>query len=1016
MDINYKQMQNLFLQQSYEDSWEDYQRSIKNSNFPQWDYVILSASNEEQAATYQSQMDLRKQQGLLSKHTKYIALSDPDGERVGSGGATLNVLRYINDKENGESPFFKKILLIHSGGDSKRVPQYSARGKLFAPVPRELPNGKTSTLFDEFMISMSGLPGRMENGMLVIGGDVLLLFNPLQLDLQHQGATAISFPADIEIGKDHGVFLNDGNDFVARFLHKESPDVLRKYGAVDENDKVNLDIGALILDYKVMDALFSLITTNGKYDDLKFKQFVNPSVCLSFYGDFLFPLASESTFEEYEKQDCETVHSNELSICRKAIWNVLNVFSLRLLCLFPSEYIHLGTTKELLELLIDQLDDYSFLGWRKQVQSNRAIAGNIALHNAYIDKDVVISNGAYLENCYVLENSQVGEGSILSNVVIKNETVPPKTVLHGIKLRDEGFLIRVYGVYDNVKAVLDATFLQTPLSDFIKFNDLCESDLWDSDTHDLWTAKLYPVSDDIKEAFECCEILFKMVKGTASKEELNRWKTTKRLSLHTSFNLADIAWINTWEESLRSQILSSKFILAMEEGVYYKDALLLFGHNGITSEIYKELLRLVQNSSVSVKIRVYYSIAEYMKENNKIISEITYDQVEDFCYKEIKDLVCTNYIPLIEDVKNFKIKQSKNPVTIQLPVRINWGGGWTDTAPYCIEKGGVLLNAAISLNGTLPIIVKVSRLETFNIILESFDGKIRKEITNYNEMLDCTNPFDPFALHKAAFLVTGIIKNDNDLSLEQYLKNLGGGICLQTHVKDVPRGSGLGTSSILAGGCVKALYQLFNIIAEESNLYKAVFVMEQMMTTGGGWQDQVGGLANGIKFTSSKPSYEQDLSIQQVQLSEETKKELNERFVLVYTGQRRLARNLLRFVVGNYIGNNEQAIEILDKMKPLTALMKFYLEQGNITLFGNLLSEQWELCKLLDNGCTNTCIDQISLSCKDLIDGIFIAGAGGGGFLQMILKKDVSKNQLQERLLQVFQKSGIDLLECEILF
>lgn len=72
--------------------------------------------------------------------------------------------------------------MIHSGGDSKRVPQYSACGKLFSPVPRVLPNGKRSTLFDEFMISMSGVAARMNAGMLVCSGDVLLLFNPLQID------------------------------------------------------------------------------------------------------------------------------------------------------------------------------------------------------------------------------------------------------------------------------------------------------------------------------------------------------------------------------------------------------------------------------------------------------------------------------------------------------------------------------------------------------------------------------------------------------------------------------------------------------------------------------------------------------------------------------------------------------------------------------------------------------------------------------------------------------------------
>ena len=73
------------------------------------------------------------------------------------------------------------------------MPQYSALGKLFSPVPHELPNGRNSTLFDEFMISMSSVPSRIREGMVLLSGDVLLLFNPLQIDYNNVGAAAISF-------------------------------------------------------------------------------------------------------------------------------------------------------------------------------------------------------------------------------------------------------------------------------------------------------------------------------------------------------------------------------------------------------------------------------------------------------------------------------------------------------------------------------------------------------------------------------------------------------------------------------------------------------------------------------------------------------------------------------------------------------------------------------------------------------------------------------------------------------
>ena len=85
-------------------------------------------------------------------------------------------------------------------------------------------------LFDEFLIGMAGVPSRFKDGMLVLSGDVLLLFNPLQIDAQFSGAAAISMKSPVEVGKDHGVFLNDGTDHVQKFLHKQTVETLQKYG------------------------------------------------------------------------------------------------------------------------------------------------------------------------------------------------------------------------------------------------------------------------------------------------------------------------------------------------------------------------------------------------------------------------------------------------------------------------------------------------------------------------------------------------------------------------------------------------------------------------------------------------------------------------------------------------------------------------------------------------------------------------------------------------------------------
>ena len=126
---------------------------------------------------------------------------------------------------------------------------------------------------------------------------------------------------------------------------------------------------------------------------------------------------------------------------------------------------------------------------------------------------------------------------------------------------------------------------------------------------------------------------------------------------------------------------------------------------------------------------------------------------------------------------------------------------------------------------------------------------------------------------------------------------------MNSEVTNVPKGSGLGTSSILSAACVKAIFEFMGIEHTEDDLYQHVLVMEQIMSTGGGWQDQVGGVTNGIKYITSMPGLSQRIKVSKVEIPEEAKRELQERFALIYTGQRRLARNLLRDVVGRYVGN-----------------------------------------------------------------------------------------------------------------
>lgn len=70
------------------------------------------------------------------------------------------------------------------------------------------------------------------------------------------------------------------------------------------------------------------------------------------------------------------------------------------------------------------------------------------------------------------------------------------------------------------------------------------------------------------------------------------------------------------------------------------------------------------------------------------------------------------------------------------------------------------------------------------------------------------------------------------------------------------------------------------------------------MTTGGGWQDQVGGIVPGFKIGTSKAELPLLVEYRSIDISSQNLKEFNDRFLLIYTGKTRLARNLLQ--VCNY--------------------------------------------------------------------------------------------------------------------
>lgn len=999
-----------FICQSLADNQADYQASIEGLA-PTWDWAVLTASNDRQAEAYRLQLDRRLQNGSLPRRCRYAVVADPMGRRCGSGGATFNAYALIAKEVGIDAVPHQKVLMIHSGGDSKRLPQYSAIGKLFSPAPHDLPDGRRATLFDDLMVAVAGIPARIHGGTLVMPSDTEVAFNPLQLDLESADAAGLSMKAPVAEGAEHGVFLGDGGG-VARFLHKLPERELEAAGAVDARGRVDIDTGCIWLGASAVDALLGMVSRGGEIDPGAMALFGGSEACLSLYSDFLYPMGAQADFDEYMAQKPEGALSDELLECRRALWPALFPLRMRLVRLAPARYIHFGTTWELRELMTKRTGEFGYLGWKRQVLASCASEGPV-LSNALVERGASVDPSAYVEDSVVDASASVGEGSIVSGIDVRGRAVPAGCAVSGIPLEGGGWVCRIYGCGDNPKESSGAPFLGTTLDTIIAAAGIPREEVWDSVPASIWNARIYPVCGDQGAALDAALLLHRIAFGEASPDEISEWASSERESLASSFARANVATILGRADEVGDAVCVARFVGALREGREASAAEAELGRGERLPLRMRAALAEAGPAGFPLNMRILLALSELASTEgvDDVLGAATAD-LEDRAYAIVREGVLSAVRvanPQLDAPASF----TKGFAECDLPVRVNFCGSPSDAAPYCIEHGGTMLDAALLLKGELPVHAEAERIDAPVFIFESVDQGIRAAFDDIAEIRCCGNPADPFALHKACVAATGVLEGFG--SLEEFRMMMGGGLRLSTSV-DVPKGSGLGTSSILAAGCCRALNELFGIEGGDDLVFDQVFVAEQLMGTCGGWQDQVGGLAPGIKFFTSAPGMHQVIRVELLKLEVPVLKELEDRFALVFSGQRRLARSVLRAETNALARNEVTALAAIERIQELCALMRHHLLKGNVTAFARCMDEQLEQVKLLDRGATNTCVDYIFDACGDLVDGRSVCGAGGGGFLQMVLKKGVSKRQLAQRLENVFGGCGVELWETSFYF
>ena len=364
-------------------------------------------------------------------------------------------------------------------------------------------------------------------------------------------------------------------------------------------------------------------------------------------------------------------------------------------------------------------------------------------------------------------------------------------------------------------------------------------------------------------------------------------------------------------------------------------------------------------------------------------------------FEEIRQSACEAILP--------PRTQANSEVTVIAPVRIDLAGGWTDTPPYTFEKGGAVVNVAINLNGISPIKVNGRFIDEPVIRLCSKDVNEVSHITTADELLNYAVPGDPVALHKAAIVLLELLPIEPQ-ALNTYLRHFGG-FEISTECS-VPMGSGLGTSSILGAALIKCLCEMMNISLTNDTLFNCVLKLEQMFTTGGGWQDQVGGVIGGAKLITTAPGIPPKYHIAPIQSgNDDFFNELKERFILFYTGIPRIAKNILEVVVMRYLSREKEVVSVLNRLIDNAQNMYEAMSSSNFDKIGSLINDYWEMKKQLVPESTNQRIENIISKVKKFTCGVGMAGAGGGGFMYILAKNRESVQKIREKLYQISQKS-----------
>jgi galactokinase/mevalonate kinase-like predicted kinase len=1012
-----------------------------------WDYLLVTASNDAQAQAYQSQLDVRQKLGLLAGARQVLVVADPQGKRVGSGGSTICCLLEVLNRElagktrsSNASAWRQtlqklRILIVHAGGDSRRLPAYGPCGKIFVPVPGENDSAVARTLFDRQLPTYLDLPPAGNAGQIVItAGDALLSFDPAQVQWASEGLTGLGYPATPEQASRHGVFCADSDGRVRLFLQKPSPAQQARHGAMDRYGQTILDMGVMNFDADTAVALLKFCDAGSdSRGRLTWRGNVAETILrkgLDFYCEICCAMGAEATPKQHVAA-AKAAGSKWDEPLLKRLYAALEGTPLSVRVLPQCSFLHFGTTRQIISSGIDLL---------RRDRSSAHVEGALSINNEFSDAGRISGRNSWVEGCRIRAPlTLAGDNVLVGAEVDEPLSLPAGACLDVLKVKTgngkSAWFIRCYGAGDTFKdsVAAGATFCGWGVEGWLKSVGLSDGDVWDKSipaaSRSVWNARLFP-AENSPAGFRRWLWMFDPTKASPVQHQL--WRAARRYSLEEMAKLADQDDFHLRRRKIRADEIrkSLRSMFRLESGFSAKELALALSVADDPAAWVAQLLEEAhwQHGGENVALAAFAfsrilhtlgsAVEELAGENNPPISSIlpgfskavrplrrawlrslgllgTDTQRARAWAQKLK---ATAFDQLSRTIVSSGARSQTHPmnglrsdeiVWGRAPARLDLGGGWTDTPPYALEFGGRVINAAVNLNGQPPIQCYARVTEEPVIRIASIDLGMDVRISRLEELLDYRQATSGFAMAKAALALSGFSPEASNWrgrdTLKRMLELFGGGIELTT-LAAIPKGSGLGTSSIMGAVILATVQRIMGRRLTPTELFHGVLRLEQALTTGGGWQDQIGGVIDGVKVITTQPGLVPEAGIHYVPPHVLDPRENGGCTLLYYTGLTRLAKNILQQVVGRYLNRDRQAMATLRQLHDLPTHVSAAMAQKDLADFGHCIDTAWRLNKQLDPDSSNDGIEALLARVNDHVYGAKLLGAGGGGFLLMVCR------------------------------